>query len=643
MRFNSIVVFFIIISSLGYSQQKKSKADILFFEYSYSAAIKEYQKELREKDGLTNKQYLNLADAYLNTGDYKKASEVYISAYQKDTTMSPHHFNKMLRALSRTSEVEKVKAYMATKKDELSPELLENAEFNYELIATNKDQALDFEIFNISGNSPQADFSPTFYKDGVLFSSSRGSGSKKKYGPTGEAYLNIYKSDIEQQGDIKKPEVFKGIATSFFHKATPYYSEELNQIFYVLSNADGEYMQFSEKGKNALAMAMSNGNGSFKYILRDLDTSFYYPFYEAATGRLFFAANFEDSLGGTDIYYVYTNNGLIMSSPVNLGPRINTPGNEIAPFIFENSLYFSSDVFYGLGGMDVYKSNMHADGSFSIPINLGEGINSSSDDFGFIIKNNDANGLLGYFSSNRQGGKGGDDIYGFNVKEKPGLKTLALKGKIVKPNNTGVYKAMVSILDEEGKTVKEVYSGAEGQYEIEIPWRDKIVLQVSKEQFSTFSKFYNEQELEELNGNNFNIDIAHIEDIVAESEGQDVIKMNKFYFGKGKWDITPQIASELNKVVEAIKLFPELQLRVESHTDSRGGSSSNFTLSQKRADAIKTYLIKQGVPTANILYAIGYGEEKLLNNCKNGVFCLEMLHNKNERSLVAVLNYNLLF
>lgn len=643
MRFNSIVVFFIIISSLGYSQQKKSKGDILFFEYSYNEAIKEYQKELREEDGLTNKQYLNLADAYLNTGNYQKASEVYVAAFQKDTTMSTHHFNKMLQALSRTSEVEKVKAYLATKKDELSPELLENAEFNYELIASNKDQDLDFELFNISGNSPQADFAPTFYKDGVLFSSSRGSGSKKKYGPTGEAYLNIYRSDIEQRGDIKDPEVFKGIAASSFHKATPYYSEELNQIFYVLSNANGDYMQFSDKGKNALAMAMSNGNGSFKYILRDLDTSFYYPFYEASTGRLFFAANFEDSLGGTDIYYVYTNDGLIMSSPVNLGPRINTPGNEIAPFIFENSLYFSSDVFYGLGGMDVYKSNMHADESFSIPINLGEGINSSSDDFGFIIKNNDTNGLLGYFSSNREGGKGNDDIYGFNVKEKPGLKTLALKGNIVKPNNTGVYKAMVSILDEEGKTVKEVYSGAEGQYEIEIPWREKIVLQVSKERFSTFSKSFNEQDLEALNTNNFNIDIANIEDIVVESEGQDVIKMNKFYFGKGKWDINPQIAAELDKVVEAVKMFPELQLRVESHTDSRGGSSSNFTLSQKRADAIKNYLVQQGVPTTNILYAIGYGEEKLLNNCKNGVFCLEMLHNKNERSLVAVLNYNLLF
>ncbi|MCM4173785.1 cell envelope biogenesis protein OmpA [Arenibacter sp. TNZ] len=642
MRFKVVVIFFIILSSFGFAQQKKTKGDILFFEYSYGQAIKEYQKELRE-GVLSNKQYLNLADAYLYIGNYKEASEIYVNIYQKDTTMSTHHFNKMLQSLSKTSEIEKVRAYLATKKDGLSGELLENADFNYELIASNTNQELDFKIFNVSGNSPQADFSPTFYKDKLLFSSSRPDGSKKVYGPSGDSYLNIFESNIEPQGDIKSPQEFKNISDSNFHRSTPYYSEELGYVFYVLSNSDGENLQFSENGKNALSIGMSNGQGSFKFILRDPDTSFYYPFYEAATGKLFFAANFDDSLGGTDIYYVYTNDGLIMSSPINLGPRINTPGNEIAPFIFENSLYFSSDIFYGLGGMDIYRSNIHADDSFSIPINLGEGINSPKDDFGFIIKNNDSNGLLGYFSSNRDGGKGKDDIYGFNVKEKPGLKTLSLKGKILTPNKNGVHKAMVNILDAEGKSIKEVYTKESGDYEIEIPWRDEIVLQVSKERYSMYKKAYSKDELEDLNTDSFNVDLAFIDDIVEESEDQSVIKMNKFYFSKGASEITPLITPELDKVVNAVKLFPQMQLRIESHTDSRGGSSSNFNLSQKRADAIKKYLLKQGVPNGNILYSIGYGEDKLLNGCKDGVFCLEMLHNKNERSLIVVLNYKLMF
>ncbi|MCK0148189.1 OmpA family protein [Arenibacter sp. F26102] len=643
MRFNLVIVFFIILSSFGFAQQKKTKGDILFFEYSYGQAIKEYQKQMR--DGvLSNKQYLNLADSYLYIGDYKKASEIYVNIYQKDTTMSSHHFNKMLQSLSKTSEIEKVRAYLATKKDALSAELLENADFNYELIASNTNQELDFKIFNISGNSPQADFSPTFYKDKLLFSSSRPDGTKKIYGPSGESYLNIYESKLDPKGDAKTPQVFKDISESNFHRATPYYSEKLGYVFYVLSNSDGENLQFSENGKNALAIGMSNGQGSFSFILRDPDTSFYYPFYEAATGRLFFAANFHDSFGGTDIYFVYTNNGLIMSAPINLGPRINTPGNEIAPYIFENSLYFSSDIFYGLGGMDIYRSNMDADNSFSIPVNLGEGINSPKDDFGFIIKNNDSNGLLGYFSSNREGGRGNDDLYGFNVSEKPGLKTLALKGKVVDlTSNNGVSKAQVRLFDQEGKVVKEVFTNENGDYNIEIPFQNTITIEASKEKYSTFSMTYNNNKLEEIQEKAFNMGIKFLEDLIEDQEGQKVVKLKNFYFDRGQSNITPEIAQELDKVVDVMNRFPQLQLRIESHTDSRGGASSNFTLSQNRSDAIKKYLLQQGVSASSILYSIGYGEEKLLNGCKDGVFCLDMLHNKNERSLIVVLNYNLLF
>jgi len=643
MRFKLVVIFFILLWSFGFAQQKKSKGDILFFEYSYNEAIIAYQKEMREAK-LSNSQYLNLADSYMKIGSFKKASNIYVDVFEKDTTMSKYHFNKMLQSLAKTSEVDKLKVYLANKEDELSKELVENASFNYELIAANKSENLDFEIFNISGNSSKADFSPSFYNDSLLFSSDRPDGSNKIYGPSGESYLNIYGSKIDLQGNVKNPKPFKGVLDSKFHKATPYYSKDLNTLFYVLSNSDGENLQFSDNGKNALSIGMITADGSFEFILRDPNTSFYYPFYEAATGRLFFAADFGDGYGGTDIYYVYTNDGLIMSAPINLGPRINTPGNEIAPYIFENNLYFSSDIFYGLGGMDIYKSTIHPDNSFSIPVNLGEGINSSKDDFGFVIKNNDTNGLLGYFSSNREGGKGNDDIYGFNVKEKPGLKTLSLKGKVVDlTSNTGVSKAQVRLLDKDGNSVKEVFTDENGDYSVEIPFQNIITIEATKEKYSIFSVSYQDSELEGIEGEAFNMGIKFLEDLVEEQEDQIVIKLKKFLFDRGQSAITPSIALELDKVVDAVKRFPQLQLRVESHTDSRGGASTNFTLSQKRSDAIKKYLLQEGVPSSSILYSIGYGEEKLLNGCKNGVFCLEMLHNKNERSLIVVLNYNLLY
>ena len=404
MKTKALLVCCFMILATTFAQEKKSKADIFFYGYDYKNAIVEYQREMT-KAPLKNSQLLNLADSYYNIGDYKKASEVYLDVHKKDTVMSSNRFNKMLQSLSKTASNERVKAFLNSKRGSFSNELLENAEFNEELLSGDQDNS-EMEIFNLNGNSPQADFAPGFYNDKLLFSSGRAKSNKKTYEPSGESYLDIYEGRISEDGNVRSVNPFTAIAESKFHKATPFFSKELGKLFYVLSNTwEGELL-FDDKGKNALAIAMSDMKGNLTFLLKDLSTSFYYPFYDAASSKLYFAASFEDSYGGTDLYYVYTNNGQIMSEPTNLGPRVNSPGNEIAPFIFDNSLYFSSDIFYGLGGMDIYKANMHTDGSFGIPINLGKSINSTSDDFSLVLRENGSDGLLGYFSSNRGGGKG---------------------------------------------------------------------------------------------------------------------------------------------------------------------------------------------------------------------------------------------
>ncbi len=333
-----------------------------------------------------------------------------------------------------------------------------------------------------------------------------------------------------------------------------------------------------------------------------------------------------------------------MSSPVNLGPRINGPGNEIAPFIFDNNLYFSSDVFYGYGGMDVYISKMQDNDSFSIPINLGSEINTGYDEFGFIIRNYGEEGLLGYFASNRPGGKGKDDLYGFMVAEKPGVKTFALSGRVVN-EVTGIVvpNAQIKVLNSQGNVVKDLYTADNGIYQFEIPWEAGITLEVTKEKHSTYRATYNEDQMETIQESLFDIPVAFIEDLVEEKEDQTVIKLQKAYFNRGQSQITPEIAQQLDKVVDVIQKFPELQLRIESHTDSRGSGATNFRISQRRADAIKAYLISKGVSESNILYSIGYGEDKILNDCTNGVYCLDTFHKQNERQLIVVLNYNILY
>lgn len=625
------------------AQNKKSKADIYFFQYSYSEAIEAYENDISKGILLSPIQNLNLADSYFQERNFDKASEMYLQYFSNDTIIDNFRLNRLLRAFSETSEKGKVKEFLSTKGLNLNSELLENAEFNNDLLAADSDiSELDFQIFNLEVNSVQSDFSPSFYEKELLFTSGRPIGKKTKYEPTGESYLDIFKGEIMPNGQIETPIPFDKLNNSKYHKATPYFSQKLNSVFYVLSNTlDGD-LEYDNNGKNSLAIGLQKINGGFNFLWRDLSTSFYYPFFDANTDRLYFAANLKGGYGGTDIYYVNTNKGNIMSAPVNLGPRINSPGNEIAPFIFENSLYFSSDVFYGLGGMDIYKANISID-ELGIPLNLGSSINSKDDDFGFVIKNyND--GLLGYFSSNRDGGKGGDDVYGFMVDEKPGVKTLVLKGRVISnKSRIAISNATLVLKAKNGDVLKKMVSANDGAYRIEVPWQDDVSLEVTKEKYSSYKYNYDSLKLEETQSQELNIELVAYEDIVEEKEGQTVIKLNKFYFQKGQYSVNYEIATELDKVVKAIQLFPQLQLRIETHTDSRGGGATNFRLTQRRSDAIKKYLLEKGVSNSNILYSVGYGEDKILNNCTNGVYCIEMLHKRNQRSLVVVLNNNILF
>ncbi|MFX0555428.1 OmpA family protein [Maribacter sp. CXY002] len=637
MNFRLLIVSLFLLPFAMLAQEKKSKGDNYFYGYQYKQAIQEYIKE-QGKHRLTNSQLLNLADSYFKIGEFEKASELYMDVNKNDTIISVHRFNKLLQTLTKSSNRDRVQAFLRSKSPLLSQELLENAEFNYSLLDSANDLD-EISISNLAVNTPLTDFSPAFYKEALLFSSSRPLKSKAIYEPSGESYLEIFEGAIAIDGDVKTATAFGKIPVSKFHKSTPYYAEEINRFFYILSNTEDGEMAFDDNGKNALAMGMLYDNGQFRFLLKDLSTSFYYPYYDSTSGRLYFAANFEDSYGGTDLYYVITNNGQIMSAPINLGPRINSPGNEIAPYIFNGSLYFSSDVFYGLGGMDVYKSNIIGSNAYSIPVNIGKGLNSEADDFGFIIRGSEKDGFEGYFASNRQGGKGKDDIYHYTLNKSPGLKTFAIKGKVVNPTtNSGIDRVQLRLIGKEGDILKSINTDIEGNYTMEIPWEPQITIEATKDRYSTFSDTYNEEGMEAAQKSAFIMELVLLDDLIAEEEGKTVIDIGKFFFDKNQSIVNAQVALELDKAVNAVKRFPELRLRIETHTDSRGGSESNKRLSQNRSDAIKTYLLKNGVSASNIIESIGYGEEKIKNNCTNGNYCLDFLHKQNERTLIEVVN-----
>jgi hypothetical protein len=413
----TIVCIFISFASLA-QQRIKLKADKLYFELKYKQAIIEYKK-LEQKNQLTQDQYFKLANAYYMTKNYKKAANLYNSLYAKNPNLPTAHYNKLLQSVLKTDGVAGVQTKMSQKKGFLSKQLAENAQTNFKILETPNDSAPKFNVFSLSFNSRFSDFSPTFYNNYLLFSSSKNTSREELYEPANEPFLDIFKGTISSTGQVTNVRLFKEFPNSAYHEATPYYSQELEQIFYSVSNLKGKQLEFDNNGVNALGInAVKTDNMKRKPMkfFKDLGVNFYYPFYDAKNSILYFCANLPDSYGGTDLYYVFVNANQIMSKPINLGPTINTPGNEISPFVHEDMLYFSSDIFYGMGGMDIYKATIGEEQTYGAPINLGASINSSYDDFGFIIRFKNARQLEGYFASNRPGGAGKDDIYGFTVE-----------------------------------------------------------------------------------------------------------------------------------------------------------------------------------------------------------------------------------
>ncbi len=317
----------------------ESRGDQLFAQYFYAEAIEEYIKESKLTP-LDDSQLLNLADAYFFTGEYKKANDQYNNLYQKQVSLSSQQLSRMLQALSKLGENDSIQRFLDASKPAYLNQVLENATLNRKIINEGAASEIKFQLFNLSVNSKQSDFAPAFFKELLLYTSAKGYSRKEELDPSGEYYMDIFVSKILNNGDLAGSRPFNGVPEMKFHKATPFYEPEDRSFLYILSNMEDGKMLFDETGRNSLAIGQVDSTGAFNYAIRDLSTSFYYPYFHKGSGKLYFAANLEGGYGGTDLYYVYTNNGLIMSAPVNLGPRINSPGNELAPFIFENSLYF---------------------------------------------------------------------------------------------------------------------------------------------------------------------------------------------------------------------------------------------------------------------------------------------------------------
>ena len=362
------------------------------------------------------------------------------------------------------------------------------------------------------------------------------------------------------------------------------------------------------------------------------DYSVEHPALSPDEKQLYFASDMPGAIGSFDLFVTDINADGTYGAPKNLGSKINTDQREQFPFVSsDNILYFASDGHFGMGGLDIFKSEI-SDEKFFTPINLSNVINSNLDDFAIVI--NETN-EKGYFSSNREGGMGDDDIYRF-TKE----KTYLIHGLVQDKNSLEILPgSLVSLLDENNNLINEMVVGDDAKYSFDIENNKSYKIKGTLKLYVPSVVEFSSDAKGDINKNILLLIESYddAEQNIVTDKGKTQIKINPIYFDFDKWNIRPDAAIELNNVVALMMKHSEMQLEIGAHTDARGSDAYNLKLSDKRAKSVLEYLIGKGI-SENKLKSVGYGETQPLNNCVEPNMCSEAEYSINRRCEFVLMN-----
>jgi outer membrane protein OmpA-like peptidoglycan-associated protein len=627
-----------------FSQSKLKNADDLFKALAFTDAAKAYDEYLEDVKQPPIRILKNAGDSYYNINDNRNALKWYQKIYDiQGNGISEDYFLKYVQSLKGVMDYEKadeiIKSYLQSKGNQKEIErYMFQKNYNDSLAKT---KSL-FTIKNLDINTEMSDFGATFYGEKIVFTSSRDEAklTANLYTWNNQPFLNLYVGERNMDnGDIYEPILFLKEVMTRYHEATATFSPDLKTVYYTTNIVKKNKLTLDESRTNNFQIIkgeivdgkLTNSESVF---FNSKNYSVGHPSL-CETGKwLFFASDMPGGYGETDLYVIKIAEDGTMSSPKNLGPKINTIGNELFPFFRDGTLYFSSDGHYGWGDLDVYQSTFTDDKNFTTPLNLGAPVNSNKDDFAFIIDNK--KGSHGYFSSNRAMGKGDDDIYYF-TKAKPECNQL-VSGKVTdKKLKNAVAEVQINVYDLFEDLILTTTTDQEGNYKVELPCDKKVKIIASKDNYSNDQK---EVTTLKVNGDeikDINFEISKYEDLVVNKNGQEQIDINPIFFDYDKFGITTQAATELDKVVFVMEKFPNVKIKIESHTDSRGNDAYNMTLSDNRAKSTQAYIVSKGIDSSRIISAIGFGESRLVNKCSNGVKCSEEEHFNNRRSDFIVI------
>lgn len=509
----------------------------------------------------------------------------------------------------------------------------------------------DYKVENLDSNSSNKDFGTTFFGENkIIFSSSRKNGIlKPKWKGDKQPFLNLYEGTIEANGNVSDVKKFSNRLNTKFHEASASFTPDQKEVFFTRDNYYNSKLGKNDEGITNLAIYKASvaPDGSWSDVrslpFNNVKYSIGSPSVSKDGKKLYFASDMPGSLGLTDIYVVDILENETYGIPKNLGKKINTTGSDNFPFIDkENVLYFSSDSRKGgMGGLDVYAVKIY-DSSISDVLHLGSPVNSLADDFAYILKN----GINeGYFSSNRDGGKGDDDIYHFKASPPLKIECDQVVTGAVKDLKTGdfVDGAVIVLFDDKDGEVKSITTEVDGSYKFTVDCKKSYKIVASKENYKQDSKTFETEENPDAKLNiNLEINpIAVVEPEVIVKKEKVIVNINPIYFDFNKANIREDAVIELDKVVAIMQKYQELIIEGGSHTDVRGVDAYNLNLSSRRANSTVKYIISKGIDASRIT-AKGYGETQIMNQCAEGVKCTENEHQQNRRTEFVLQNPDVL-
>lgn len=638
---NFTLLYLTIVSVFSvniYSQEARvTAADKKYDNYAYVDAIKTYER-VAEKGYKSVDMFQKLGNAYYFNGKLDKAARWYgeLFAMPSDTTLDPEYYYRYAQSLRSVGQNEKA--------DEMLQKFIEKSandsrgklfkkDVNYlDAIKANSGR---YQVEDAGINSKYSDYGTAVYSNKIVFASARDTGSlsQRKHKWTNQSFTNLYAADLGENMAPASVKKFDENVNSKFHEASPVFTADGKTMYFTRNNyldgkkgKDGNDITLIKIYKATLENDKWSNVTELPFDSDNYSTA--HPALSADGKTLYFASDMPGSIGQSDLFKVSINEDGSYGTPQNLGSTINTEGRETFPFVNnENELYFASDGHPGVGGLDVFMSKINDDGTFNDVQNVGADVNSPKDDFAYYI---DTKSRRGFFSSNRDGGQGYDDIYKF-LETKKLICEQVLYGEITDLTTKELIpNSKVTLYDAQFNSIGTVMSDEKGNYTFTVECGKTYNVRAEKQEYTTKEQ---KVTIADTTGKTY-LPLALEQSKCKVAIGDDLGKcfgIKMIYFDLDKSNIREEAALDLEKILDVLNQNPSMKLDIRSHTDSRQTFKYNEALSERRVKSTMGWLIKNGVQS-NRLTGRGYGETQLVNRCSDDVDCSEEEHQLNRRS-----------